>query len=356
MIKTNEIVNKITGYFIKMGYSLEKPTYLISSVFPETFNPSAAHGQVMEIISNNYPLKHPRKFFVIEQCFRHVDLDKVGRNHHSAFFQMAAYVFGTSFTQLSKKQIIEETYKFLTQELNLDNNKIFITIFGGGRVKNLEFKPDKESFEIWKNLGISEDRIIMIPGENNFIYLQREGDAAGPRCEIYYDRGISYKSNRYVEIGSVIFETYYFSRGQLHQSKNAVAGGAFGIERLAMILNEANTIYQIDNFSPLISIVNSYITNKNISNLFSTELYILVDYLKATVFIITSGQVMDKSKRGEILKKLIRVMTSKVKFFGIKDKKIYEKLVDKAIDLYKEQYPELKKNRKNILKIINEVK
>ena len=354
MITTYEIVKRMTEYFAKRGYPLEKPTGLISPVFKGTFNPSAAHGQVMAMIGQDTAIKEPRKFFVVEKCFRHVDLDKVGRSHHSAFFQMSAYVFGASVAQLSKKQIIEEAYNFLIQELNFDPKRFLVTIFGGGKVKNKEFEPDNESFEVWKNLGISENRLIMVPGENNFVYLQREGDASGPRCEIYYNRGESYSENRYVEIGSVIFETFYFSKGQLRDSKNVVTGGAFGIERLAMVSNNLHSIYEVDTFAPLADIVKNHIADKKITVLFSGELYTLVDFLRSIVFIINAGQLPDKSKTGGILKKLIRVMASKVRFFGIEDKKVYEELVDKTIELYKEQYPDLKNKRQNILSIINE--
>jgi alanyl-tRNA synthetase len=356
MITTNEIVKRMTEYFAKRGYPLEKPTGLISPVFPGTFNPSAAHGEVMEMIGQDTAIDTSRKFFVVEKCFRHVDLDKVGRSHHSAFFQMSAYVFGASVTQLprTRKQIIEEAYNFLTQELGLNPKRFLVTIFGGGKVKNLEFEPDNESFEVWKELGILEDKLIMVPGENNFVYLQREGDAAGPRCEIYYDRGENYTENRYVEIGSVIFEIYYFSKGQLRDSKNVVAGGAFGIERLAMVLNNLHSIYEVDTFAPLVDIVKNHITDNRIAILFSDKLYTFVDFLRSIVFIISAGQLPDKSKRGEILKKLIRVMASEARFFGIKNKKIYEELVDKTIELYKKQYPDLKNNRHNILNIINE--
>ena len=354
MITTYEIVKRMTEYFAKKGYPLEKPTGLVSPVFPGTFNPSAAHGQVMEMIGQDTAIEKPRKFSVVEKCFRHVDLDKLGKSHHSAFFQMSAYVFGASVDQLSRKQITEEAYNFLTQELNLDPKRLLVTIFGGGKVKDKEFEPDNESLEVWEKLGISEDKLIMVPGENNFVYLQREGDAAGPRCEIYYDRGENYTENRYVEIGSVIFETFYFSKGQLRDSKNVVAGGAFGIERLAVVLNNLHSIYEVDTFVPLVDIVKNHITDKKITILFSDELYTLVDFLRSSVFIINAGQLPDKSKTAEILKKLIRVMASKVKFFGIEDKKIYGELVDKTIELYKEQYPHLEENRQNILKIINE--
>lgn len=354
MITTYEIVKRMTEYFAKRGYSPEKPTGLVSPVFPGTFNPSAAHGQVMEMIGQGTTIEKPRKFFVVEKCFRHVDLNKVGRSHHSAFFQMFAYVFGASVTQLSRKQIIEEAYNFLAQELNLDPQRFLVTIFGGGKVKNKEFDPDNKSLEVWKKLGISEDKLIMVPGENNFIYLQREGDAAGPRCEIYYDRGENYTENRYVEIGSVIFETFYFSKGQLRDSKNVVAGGAFGIERLAMVLNNLHSIYEVDTFAPLVDIVKNHIADKRITILFSSELYTLVDFLRSSVFIINAGQLPEKSKRWETLKKLIRIMASKAKFLGVDDKKIYEELVDKTIELYKEQYPDLKNSRQNILRIISE--
>lgn len=352
MINSNEIIRKMTEYFAKLGYSLEKPTGLVSPVFPGTFNPSAAHAQVMDMISGA-PIQKPRNFFVVEQCFRHVDLDKIGSSHHSAFFQMAAFVFGGEVAQLNKKQLIGEIYHFLVDELNLDPKRLFISVFGGGKVKDRHFDPDKESIELWKSFGISDDRIVSMPGDNNFVYLQRDGDAAGPRCEIYYDRGEDFSLNRYVEIASVIFETYWFSKGQLVESKNVVAGGAFGIERLAMILNNVGSIYEVDTFDTLVGIIKNQLEDKKLGILFREKLYSFADLFRASVFILNAGQLPDKSKRGELLKKILRMMASYKQFFGLSDN-VYKWLLDEVVKIYADQYPELGQNKQNILNIINE--
>lgn len=354
MLTISEILQEITKYFVWKGYPLEKSTDLISPAFPSTFNPSAAHCQVMELIGQKCPLEKPRKFFVVEQCFRHVDIDKVGRSHHSSSFQMAAYVFGAAFASLSKKEIIETGYNYLVKELGLDSNKLLITTFGGGKVKNQFFESDEDSFRVWKELGILQNKLLPVAGPRNFIYLQREGDAAGPRSEIYYDRGEKYDVDRYVEIASIIFETHRFSKGQLAFSNNVVAGGAFGVERLLMVLNGFRTIYETDIFTSLVSTVENFVANRTLLDLFRYEIYTIVDFLKSAVLIINAGQLPDNSKRGEILKKLIRVMVKNVMFLGIESGKIYEDLVNKTVELYKRQYPSLEEKREYILKIVTD--
>lgn len=344
-MNTFDILIITEDYFKKNNYINEKPTGLISEFFPDTFNPSAAHEQVMDLIQMKEEISGYRDFYVIEECFRNIDLSRVGLSHHNAFFQMFAYVNAVSRKNFCKEKVIKEAIDFLKYCLKIDINKIVISVFGGGAVKNLIFEADKESYSILMKLGIAEDKIVSVPTTKNFLYLQREGDAAGPRCEIFFDRGEEYIENRYIEIGSIIFEDHYFSKGMLVRSINVIAGAAFGVERLSMVLNDNKTIYDTDLFKPLINYLESQIKNKKLAVLYNFEINALADYLRSICFILISGQRKENTQRGRILKKLYALLSKKLDLFDINHPEIIKKLIDILGETHYDYYAKIYKNK-----------
>jgi len=358
-VDIHKLVQIYSNFFKDKGYSFKKRNSLISPFFPDTFNPSAAHLQIRNIITGEENLPSLPKFFLIDPCFRHIDIEKVGYSfYHLSLFEMAAsvYLVEKNKTLEAKEKIIKEAWEFLVKELGLDPDKLVVTIFGGWQIGSLSFERDYESFHICETLGFPKERIIYIPGERNFTYLKNENEPAGPRCEIYFDRGNKYGDiYRYIELGTIIFESYKFDKkapNKLIPLENKIYGSAWGIERLSLILEGKDTIFQTTGVFPLINIINAYIKDKRQSVLFPSQINLIADHIRSIVFIICDGQLPDNSKRGQRLRKLIKAFVSNSKALCNRDTVLYEDLIDTLIEIYKPRYPELSLARDEILNII----
>jgi alanyl-tRNA synthetase len=359
--RVDDLINVLTSFFTQRGYAVKEPSTLLNPLFEAlgTFNPCAGHSYIHDIANLDEELPSPEKFIVIERCVRHVDLEKVGHSNHFSFFEMISNVSATPARRSSKREIIAETYDLLTNVLGIDKRQLLITVFGGGRVKNAKFPPDEETYMLWQEVGISKERLVYVKGHKNFVYLTTlSGEQAGPRCEIYVDRGTQHgEFNRFIEIGTTVFETHRFEKekGHLVAIPNHIFGNAFGIERLAMILNRKENIYHTDVMAPLIEIINNYLDNSYRRNIFQADVKIIADHVKAVTFIIADGQERDKSSLGEKLKKMLRTLNTEVKLLYIKEEiSLYEDLLNGLIEIYKNRYPYLQRAKSKVLNILIE--
>ncbi|MGB9608958.1 MAG: alanine--tRNA ligase-related protein, partial [Minisyncoccia bacterium] len=212
----------------------------------------------------------------IQKCFRTSDIDEVGDETHLTFFEMLGnFSFGGYF----KKEAISLAYEFLTKELNL--NIEYVTVFDPKKVDANDWRKnvpeDKESFEIWKSLGISEDKIKK-EGVDNFWGPTGSEGPCGPTTEIY----IKNKNNQNVEIWNIVFNEYFCDTGQnLTKLKTAGVDTGMGLERLLMICQNAPTIFETDLFDSILKILPQ--------NLPLKVKRIIADHLKGSVFLISDG-------------------------------------------------------------------
>ena len=357
-MNTNELVSIIKNHFNSYSYTEKESTSLISPAFLSSFNLSAAHYDVNRIANYEETLKKPEKWYMFDRILRHTDMEKVGIANYCSFFEMFANVVGAPNGISSKEEIIEQTCSLLTKKLAIPPKKILITVFDGGYVKNKQYPPDTESTKLWKTMGIPEENIIKAKGHKNFVYLTTDGEQAGPRCEIYFDRGVNVnKFSRFLEIGTTVFETHKFSasKGGLVPINNFVFGNAFGMDRLSLAVNNHDSIYDTDTLQPLIKIIHEEINNDKFQEVFASDINIIADHVRGVMFAVADGQEPDGSRRGAILKKILKTLTSQVKLVYIENEiGLYRNLLTKICEIYKDRYPELYKSTEKVINILSE--
>src|SRR5947208_1261772 len=194
-----------------------------------------------------------------QKCFRTVDIDVVGTTkRHLTFFEMLGnFSVGDYF----KQGAVEYAVEFSTKQLVLDFDRIWITVFGGD--EELGLGPDDEAIECWRSVGVPEERIVQLGTEDNFWQSGPTGPC-GPCSELYYDRGPSFggdderpgdDTERYLEFWNLVFmQMLLHEDGTLTDlpAKNIDTG--LGLERMAAILQDAPSVYETDQFWPLIEL------------------------------------------------------------------------------------------------------
>ncbi|MDP2753866.1 MAG: alanine--tRNA ligase-related protein [Nitrospirota bacterium] len=353
----SNLINSFYNYYIEEKKNIKwEPLGLITPVFPHTFNPSAGHTQTVELLQS-FPQKQPSRFraFFIERCFRDVDMRKVGLSpFYLSFFEMPEDFY--FWDSLLKETIIEDFLNFMNKRLNVNLDKLLFSTFKGGKTYGYDFQKDIESIRSLNKLGISESHIIK--SSSNFVIPSAENDFGCPRIEIYYDRGDKYKNYyRFLEIGTIEFITHTLKRinGRLRliplkEDSNPVLGiVAYGLERLNMALEGKETIYDIDILNFLKEIIQRYLPNKNYSLIYEKEINIIVDHIRAATFIIAEGQLPDSSRRGGILKRVLRAVFENAIFLEILNWEMFQEMIKTIVEIYKKRLPHLENSEGIIL-------
>jgi alanyl-tRNA synthetase len=288
--------------------------------------------------------KHPQGSRLVnsQRCIRTGDIDLIGDNYHCTALEMLG---NWSLNDYFKKEAINLTIEFFIEELGLDINNIFATVFQGDE----EIPADTESIEIWKELfksyGIQAkvgkgERIEPKGREENWWGLE-SGGPCGPDSEIFYKT-----KNSLVEIGNNVFMQYYLENGKYKPlgRHNVDFGG--GLERLTAIMQEVDNVYDIDIHKPILNKVKE-LSKQDILQ----SQRIIVDHIKASTWIVMDGVIPGKSKQGYVLRKLIRRAVRHGKKLEIDN--LFTKDVAKvAINQFKDIYPQLESKEEEILNTI----
>ncbi|GIX41649.1 MAG: alanine--tRNA ligase [Leptospiraceae bacterium] len=298
---------------------------------------------------------HPR-IVTIQKCLRTTDLESVGKTaRHCTFFEMLGnFSFGDYF----KKEAIEWAYEFSLKVLELDSERIYVTIY----------KDDDEAFEIWnKQIGIPEHKIIRLGKEHNWWGPAGDSGPCGPCTELYLDRGEQIcfgetgcknpktckpgnDCDRYLEYWNLVFNQYFQdTEGKLHPlPKKGIDTGA-GLERIVALLNETDSVYETDELNHIQQAFRKEIQqrlNKTLDNNYNTisALRVLTDHLRSVTFAISDGIFPENTGRGYVIRRIIRRALLFAHHLGIHEPILY-KIHPVVVDIYKEFYPEVEQNK-----------
>ena len=352
-LSSNEIRNIFLDFFKSKDHKVVKS----SSIIPET-DPTLLFVNAGMVPFKNVFLgleKRPYKRAAsCQKVFRvsgkHNDLENVGYTprHHTFFEMLGNFSFGDYF----KKEAIEYAWEFLTQKLQIPEEKLYITVF----------EEDDEAYDIWtKQIGIPENRIKRMGVEDNFWSMGNTGPC-GPSSEIYYDRGEKFgnpelgspEDNRYLEIWNLVFMQYNRDEnGHLHPLPNPNIDTGMGLERIASVLQEVDSNYDTDLFKPLIEF-GEEVSGKEYgkSPKDDVAMRVIADHLRALTFLISDGVLPSNEGRGYVLRRILRRALRYGKELGI-EKPFLHKGIDVVVDIMKEPYPELISNKnfiKNVVK------
>ncbi|MDR2831315.1 MAG: alanine--tRNA ligase [Rickettsiales bacterium] len=334
-MKLSEIRERFAKFFVSNDHEQVSSSPLIPEHDPTLMFTNAGMVQFKNIFTGAQKTEMKRAVSS-QKCLRaggkHNDLENVGytTRHHTFFEMLGNFSFGDYF----KETAIELAWKFITEELSLDKNRLSITIY----------HADDEAYEIWRKVsGFSNDKIIRIATDDNFWSMGNTGPC-GPCSEIFYDHA---KPNlqgddRIVEIWNLVFmEFNKDEEGNLHKLPKKCIDTGMGLERIAAVMQNVHDNYDIDLFSALI--------NKSQEHCGSTENKvahkIIADHLRAAAFLIAEGILPGNEGRNYVLRRLIRRAARYIHQLGYNDSllhRIFPVLIDSTSSAYMgDVYPEL---------------
>ena len=284
-----------------------------------------------------------------QRCIRaggkHNDLENVGYTlrHHTFFEMLGNFSFGDYF----KEEAIEFAWDFLTGELDLPEDKLWISVF----------REDDEAAKIWKEkIGVNPERIVRLDEEDNFWSMGETGPC-GPCSEIYYDHGDHIEGtppgsdgdegDRFVEIWNLVFMQFNRNEsGEMTPLPKPSVDTGMGLERIAAVMQGVNSNYDTDLFKSLINASQKLLKNEN-----SNSHKVVADHIRSTSFLIADGITPENEGRGYVLRRILRRAIRHGYKMGATQPFLFN-LVDDLSELMKDAYPVLIEKKDHIKKTI----
>jgi len=345
-MKAIEIRNKYLKFFEKNGHKIIPSASLIPENDPSVlFNTAGMQPLVPYLLGEKHP--EGTRLTDYQKCVRTNDIDEVGDNRHLTYFEMLG---NWSLGDYFKEESIAMSYKFLTEELGIPNEKISVTCFAGDE----DCQKDTVAYECWKKAGIPDERIYFF-GKNDNWWIAGEEGPCGPDTEMFYDTGKpkccpecnpACDCGKYVEIWNNVFMEFYKDKNGYTKLKQKNVDTGLGLERMTMLLQGKETPFEIELFAPVMEKLESL---QKVDNIQSRR--IIAEHLRSSMMIINDGSRPSNVDRGYILRRLLRRMTRHMNKLEI-DLSELENVIEISIDSLKELYPELEKNKEIIKKVI----
>lgn len=292
----------------------------------------------------------------IQKCIRTIDIDEVGDDTHLTFFEMMG---NWSFGDYFKKEAIEWSYEFLTGEewLGIPLDRLAFSVFAGDD----DAPFDEESYEHWKRLGIPEARIAKLPKEDNW-WIAGETGPCGPDTEMFYwiDDGTPAPENfqetkddkRWVEIWNDVFMQFEKKAdGSLVPLEKQNVDTGMGLDRVIAVLNGHASVYDTELFRGMFEVIG--LSQDVLSGDEIRKARIVVDHIRAAVFIAGDGVEPSNKERGYILRRLLRRSMVYAQLLNLQDSWL-KALIGKVMEEYNDAYPEMVVNSGAIFKVIED--
>ena len=348
-----EIREKFFNFFQKHNHEKVSSSPLIPAEDPTLLFANAGMNQFKDLFLGKEKRAYKRAT-TIQKCVRaggkHNDLDNVGfTKRHLTFFEMMGnFSFGDYF----KKEAIQFAWDFLTNVMNIPASRLVVTVY----------KDDDDAYNLWhKDMGLPKEQIFRCGEKDNFWSMGDTGPC-GPCSEILYDKGEEFGPNckdpnecdeRFLEIWNLVFMQYNRQAdGTLVPLKQTGIDTGMGLERLTLVLQGKDTVYETDLFAPIIKKIEELTGLKYEEQPLQIKaaFNVLADHIRSSSLLITDGCMPSNEGRGYVLRKIIR----RAALFDQKlsQQPIFPLLADTFIDYMSEFYPELKANRKLINSLI----
>ncbi|MEK7092000.1 MAG: alanine--tRNA ligase-related protein, partial [Patescibacteria group bacterium] len=323
MLTASDIANKYISFFQKRGHQKISNFPLVLANDPTTlFTSSGMQPLVPYLLGQEHP--SGKRLVNVQDCFRAQDIDEVGDNRHTTFFRMLG---NWSLGDYFKDKQLPWIWEFLTSELNLDPNRLYVTVFKG----NEHIPKDTESIQMWKEL-FNAKNIEAKEGERIFTYGAEKnwwsragtpekmpvGEPGGPDSEIFYEFTnvrhdpkfgetchVNCDCGNFIEICNSVFMQYIKKEGgdfaELPQ-KNVDFGG--GLERLLLALEDTPDVFTTSLLAPVISAIEKETQSSYAHH--PKEMRIITDHFISATFIALSSVTPSNKEQGYILRRLIR--------------------------------------------------
>lgn len=355
-----EIRKKYLEFFAARGHKVLPRALLVPQDDPTTlFTGSGMQPLVPYLLGQPHP--EGNRLVDSQTCFRAEDMDEVGDNRHTTFFEMLG---NWSLGDYFKKQQIEWCWQFFTEELKLPKDKLWVTCFEGD--EKLGIPKDQESAQIWEELGVPKDRIIFYGANHNWWSREgapdnmRDGEPGGPDSEVFYDFGTLHdekygetchpncECGRFLEIGNNVFMAYKKVGDKFEPlpKPNVDFGG--GLERLAAAVNDNPDIFQISLIKPVIDGLEKM--SGKPYNQHQQSMRVIADHMRAATWLAVDGVAPSNKQQGYVLRRLLRRAIRYAFELGI-EQGLCEQVAPIVIDIYKDDFPEAAKQEKEVVEV-----
>jgi len=386
---SKKLREKYVNFFKSKGHAVLPSASLI----PENDPTSLFIGSGMQpLIPYLLGEKHPQGQRLVnsQKSFRAEDMEEVGNSRHTTFFEMLG---NWSLGDYFKEEQLAWMWEFLTKELKLEPERIYVTVYRGNNEIGIE--KDSDSVEIWKKLfkgkgieandidfaeknGIGDGRIFYYDDTKNWWSRSGvpanmpAGEPGGPDSEMFYDLGADLKKHesskfkdlpchvncdcgRFIEIGNNVFMEFVKTNKGFEPlpQKNVDFGG--GLERLTMVSEGKNNVFETDLFVNILGKISQISGGKEYQGN-AAAFEIIADHIKAATFIMADdkGIAPSNTDQGYIVRRLIRRAVRYGRQLGIKNDLWIKEITQVVIDDYKEIYPELERNKDFVLSNLDE--
>ncbi len=361
MLTAKEIRRKFLEYFKKFDHEIVQSSPLIPRNDPTLLFANSGMVQFKSLFLDE-ERRHYSRATTSQKCLRvsgkHNDLENVGRTarHHTFFEMLGNFSFGDYF----KEEAIGFAWKFVTEELKLEKDKLYVTVF----------REDDQAFELWQKVtGIAKERIFHLDEKDNF-WVMGDTGPCGPCSEIYIDQGADMACgpdcgigkcdcDRFLEIWNLVFMQYDQPGDgtKIPLSRPCIDTG-MGLERVAAVCQGKYSNFDCDLFQDIIQyaaeLANvSYSFSAPDTNDIDTSLRVIADHSRAAAFLIADGTLPSNEGRGYVLRRLLRRALRFGTLMGLNEPFLY-KTSAKVAEVMGEDYPELTDSKDFIERVVRE--
>ena len=381
----NEIREKYLKFMEERGHAVVPSSALVPENDPTTLFTGSGMQPMLPYLLGEV---HPKGTRIVDsqKCFRAEDIEEVGDNRHTTFFEMLG---NWSFGDYFKEEQIEWMFEFLTKEIGIDPNRLYITVFGGDENNNLP--KDEEAPKVWQRLfadkGITAEVAIigsedegykrgMKDGERIFYYEAKKnwwsragvpdkmpvGEPGGPDSEMFYDFGTEHDPKwgehchpncdcgRFMESGNNVFMQYVKTgENKFEELKNKNIDFGGGLERIVAAKNDDNDVFKIDLLWSVVAEIQNLSGKKYEDDLVAFR--VVTDHIRGATFMIGDGVLPGNTEQGYFVRRLLRRAVRYADQVGIPAGQL-SKLAEIVIHSYETHYTNLKDQKDNILDAI----
>ena len=346
----NELREKYLHYFETKGHLRLGSFPLVPKDDPSLLLINSGMAPMKKwFLGQEEPPRH--RVTTCQKCIRTPDIERVGITaRHGCFFEMLG---NFSFQDYFKKEVIPWAWEFLTKELEIPADRLYISVY----------QEDDEAYDIWtKEVGIPEDHMVRLGKEDNF--WEHGSGPCGPCSEIYYDRGLKYgcgkptcgvgcDCDRFMEIWNLVFSQYDADgKGNYELLAKPNIDTGMGLERLAVVMQDVNNLFEVDTVAAVLHHVERIAGKKYGENeKDDISIRVITDHIRATVFMASDGILPSNEGRGYVMRRLLRRAARHGRMLGI-NRPFLTELVETVIESSEAGYPELREHESYIKKVI----
>ncbi len=352
-MKTAEIRQKFLDFYAAKVHTIEPSASLIPRNDKTLLFVNAGMVPFKDVFSGAEKRPYTRAASC-QRCVRaggkHNDLENVGytARHHTFFEMLGNFSFGDYF----KHEAIAYAWEFLSVELGLPKEKLWVSVF----------EEDSEAEDIWVNeIGFPKNRISRCGAKDNFWQMSDTGPC-GPSSEIFFDHGedvaggppgtADEDGDRYIEIWNLVFTQFDRQEdGYLKPLTAPCVDTGMGLERLAAVLQQQNNNYDTDGFKALNKAIIALTPRADNIKQDNASVRVIADHIRSTAFMVVDGVIPSNEGRGYVLRRIIRRAIRHAHNIGI-DKTFFYRLAPILALEFKDVYPELKQSLANVEKVL----